>query len=434
MRRTSDTRPVAHSSYTVLSQCGSLGRALLCLADVAALAAVGLALRAGAPAIAIAAATWLISAVTFGLCDRRWWPRPRLLPVIAAKTWAGSSVLCLLALAILPSSTAPTRMLALPLASAVVAIALRAAWHAGALRRRKPVVVVDAVGEARLQRWLAYYWPEWEIVSILDGSDPSAVERLAGARRAQVAYYLNGQAPPVGSGRLAPLPLDDLLERASGRVRVDCAGEVQPHWSRANGATKRAVDVCVAAAGLAVLSPLMAALAALIKLESRGPAIYRQRRLGLGCRPFQMLKFRSMVDQAEQETGPVWAQDDDPRCTPLGRILRPLHLDELPQLVNVLRGEMSLIGPRPERPELSEDLLQTMPAYRARLAVKPGITGWAQVNQGYDRGMDDVRRKLEYDLFYVRRGGLLFDAVILLRTIDAVIFGKPQRPAQHELP
>jgi lipopolysaccharide/colanic/teichoic acid biosynthesis glycosyltransferase len=418
----------------VLSKCGSLGRALLCLADVTALAAVGIALRAGLPAIAIAAATWPVSAVAFGLCDRRWWPRPHLLPLVAAKTWAGSSLLCLLALAILPSSIVPARTLALPLAGAVVAITLRALWRATAVRRRQPVLVVDAVGEARLKRWLAHYWPEWDIVGILDGSDPSAVKRLADARRAQVAYYLNGQQPPLGPGPLAPLPLDDLLEWTSGRVRVDCADEVKPRWARVDAATKRAVDICVAAVGLAVLSPLMTALAALIKLESRGPALYRQRRLGLGCRPFQMLKFRSMVDQAEQETGPVWAQDDDPRCTPLGRILRPLHLDELPQLVNVLRGEMSLIGPRPERPELSEDLLQTMPAYRGRLTVKPGITGWAQVNQGYDREMDDVRRKLEYDLFYVKRGGLLFDAAILLRTVDAVIFGKPRRAAQHELP
>jgi len=309
-------------------------------------------------------------------------------------------------------------------------------WRAVAVRRRKPVVVVDAVGEERLAAWLAYYWPEWEIVDLVDARDPAArpVRRLRLAQRGgTVAYYVNGQAVPFREDVRA-LPLDDLLERVSGRVLLEHGDSVTPPRQRAGAVLKRLTDMCVAAGGLVALAPLMAVLAALIKLESKGPVIYRQRRLGRGRRPFEMLKFRSMVDQAEQATGPVWARPNDPRCTPLGRLMRPLHLDELPQLVNVLRGEMSLVGPRPERPELAEDLLSSIPAYHRRLAVKPGVTGWAQINHGYDRGVDDVRRKLEYDLFYVKRLGPLFDAAILLRTADAVIFGKSRGRAQPWLP
>jgi lipopolysaccharide/colanic/teichoic acid biosynthesis glycosyltransferase len=417
MRRIRDSRPL-----------------WFCLADAAAVIVIGAALRVGIPAVAVAAAVWLIAAETFGLCDRRWWSVPRVLPFAALKTAAAAFVVCYLVVLLSPSLAFPPGMLVLPPAACACGLIVRAGWRAVAVRARKPVVVVDAADEPRLKTWLAYYWPEWRILEVLDGCDPSAAERCAAACSHEVACYVNGQAPPGAWGPVTPLSLDDLLERVSGRVLLDHADTVVPRWSRAGAAVKRLTDVCVAGAGLAALSPLMAILAALVKLDSRGPAIYHQQRLGLDCRPFQMLKFRSMVDQAEEDTGPVWAQANDPRCTRIGRVLRPLHLDELPQFVNVLRGEMSLVGPRPERPELVKDLLEAMPAYRKRLSVRPGITGWAQINQGYDQRMDDVYRKLEYDLYYIKRGSPLFDAAVLLRTIDAVIFGKPRRPAQRDLP
>jgi lipopolysaccharide/colanic/teichoic acid biosynthesis glycosyltransferase len=417
MRRTRDSRPF-----------------VFCLADVAALTALGAIAQVAAPAVAVAVVAWLIAAEIFGLCDRRWWSVPRLLPVAALKTAAASFVVCWLVVLASPSLDFPPAMLMLPAGALVVGLIARGGWRAAAVRRRKPVVVIDAAGESRLRTWLAYYWPDWRILDVLDGRDPGAAERYAAACGHEVACYVNGQAPPGACGGVTPLSLDDLLERVSGRVPVTHADTVVPRWSRTGAAVKRLTDVTIAGAGLAALSPLMAILAVLVKLDSRGPAVYRQQRLGLDCRPFQMLKFRSMVDQAEEDTGPVWAQANDPRCTRVGRMLRPLHLDELPQLVNVLRGEMSLVGPRPERPELAQDLLNTMPVYRKRLAVRPGITGWAQINQGYDQQMDDVYRKLEYDLYYIKRGSPLFDVAVLLRTIDAVIFGKPRRPAQRDLP
>jgi len=406
---------------------------VLCVTETAAIAAVGAAVGAGLLATAVAAAAWIVAAIIFGLSDRRWWARPRSLYRAAAKTWATASLASWLAAFLSPLAVTPKAMLLLPLAGLAVAVAMRTIWRAVAVHRRRPVLVVDVAGEDRLAAWLAYYWPEWEIVGLVDGRDAAAAAREAAGRGAAVAYYLNGQGAPSPGG-LEALPLDDLLQRVSGRVFLEHTDGVRSRCSGARVALKRVMDLCVAAGGLALLAPLMALLAALIKLESQGPAIYRQRRLGRGLRPFEMLKFRSMINEAEQETGPVWAQANDPRCTVVGRVLRPLHLDELPQLVNVVRGEMSLVGPRPERPELADELLRTMPVYRKRLEVRPGITGWAQINQGYDREMDDVRRKLEYDLYYVKHCGPLFDTAILLRTIDAVIFGKPRRPARPDLP
>ncbi|UCH33376.1 MAG: sugar transferase [Armatimonadota bacterium] len=417
MRHSSESRPI-----------------LFCWADAVAVAAAGALLGTGALGIGIAAAAWLVSAVAFRLCDHRWWSDPSGLVPAAAKTWMASSVLCLAAAAWLPALITPLRLLALPLAALVFGLALRGGWRWAAARRHKPIVIADAVGEERLAVWVRHYWPEWRIAAVVDGRDASAVERAAVTHGADVACYLNGQASPESWGRLNPLSLDDLLECVTGRVLLDHADAVAPPASRVNTALKRMLDLCVGCAGLVVALPLMAVLVALIKLESRGPAIYRQERLGLDGRPFQMLKFRSMIEEAEEETGPVWARDDDPRCTKLGRFIRPLHFDELPQLFNVLRGNMSLVGPRPERPELARDFLESLPAYDKRHAVKPGITGWAQVNQGYDREMDDVRNKIQYDLYYVKRAGPLFDAAIILRTMDAVLFGKPPRPAEPGRP
>ena len=183
-------------------------------------------------------------------------------------------------------------------------------------------------------------------------------------------------------------------------------------WNRL---LKRIFDVTVGAAALLVVSPLMLAIAAGIKLTSRGPALYRQERMGLDGRRFFMLKFRSMVPDAEATTGPQWAVPDDPRRTRFGAWLRRVSLDELPQLFNVLRGEMSLVGPRPERPSFVEDFRRRVPRYMLRHKVKAGITGWAQIN-GW-RGNTSIEKRIEYDLYYIERWSIGFDVKILLQTL-----------------
>jgi lipopolysaccharide/colanic/teichoic acid biosynthesis glycosyltransferase len=173
----------------------------------------------------------------------------------------------------------------------------------------------------------------------------------------------------------------------------------------------------VAALLLAIpAAPLVALIALVVKLTSRGPAFYTQARVGQNGRPFTIIKVRTMVDKCESLTGPRWSMPGDPRVTRLGWFLRATHLDELPQLLNVLRGEMSLIGPRPERPEFVPELERELPAYRQRLLIKPGVTGLAQVQQGSDTDLDSVRRKLAYDLYYVEHQGVWLDVRLLLAT------------------
>ncbi len=178
---------------------------------------------------------------------------------------------------------------------------------------------------------------------------------------------------------------------------------------------KRGMDVVFGTLALALLSPLMLILAALVKLSSPGPVLYRQPRAGLGGRNFHMYKFRSMRADAERDTGPVWAAADDDRCTPIGRLMRRHSLDELPQLFNVLAGDMSLVGPRPERGVFVEKFQQQLPSYAQRHQVKAGMTGWAQVN-GW-RGNTSLRRRLEYDLYYITHWSLWLDLKILWLTI-----------------
>ncbi len=183
---------------------------------------------------------------------------------------------------------------------------------------------------------------------------------------------------------------------------------------------KRAIDVAVAAAALAVLLVPFAAIAALVRWTSPGPVLYRQERMGLDRRPFLVLKFRSMYDDAERETGPVWARANDPRRTPVGRILRRFSLDELPQLWNVLRGDMSLVGPRPERPFFVEQFRDRVPKYMLRHKVKSGLTGWAQVN-GW-RGDTSIEKRIEHDLYYIEHWSVSLDFKILWLTLVRVLF------------
>jgi lipopolysaccharide/colanic/teichoic acid biosynthesis glycosyltransferase len=178
---------------------------------------------------------------------------------------------------------------------------------------------------------------------------------------------------------------------------------------------KYSLDVCLALVLLVFLSPLILLSLIIVRLTSKGSAIYTQERLGLGGKPFTILKIRSMYRESEVD-GPRWSLPGDPRVTPFGRFLRWSHLDELPQLINVIRGEMSLIGPRPERPEIIAELERSMPEYRQRLLVRPGLTGLSQVLQPPDTDLGSVRRKLNYDLYYVEHVSFWFDVRIWIAT------------------
>ena len=187
------------------------------------------------------------------------------------------------------------------------------------------------------------------------------------------------------------------------------------------GAVRRARDVAGSVLLLALTLPLLLLAAGLIKLDSRGPGPYRQERLGLHGRIFSLLKLRTMRIDAEAD-GPRWATERDPRVTRSGAFMRASRIDELPQLINVLRGEMSLVGPRPERPYFVRQLVRIIPQYEERMLVLPGLTGWAQVNYPYGASVDDAQAKLAYDLYYLRNQSLLLDLHVLVATVRVVLF------------
>ncbi|HVS10046.1 MAG TPA: TIGR03013 family XrtA/PEP-CTERM system glycosyltransferase [Planctomycetota bacterium] len=230
--------------------------------------------------------------------------------------------------------------------------------------------------------------------------------------------------------RLHGIPVKEreaLYEQITGRIAVE---SLRPSYLIFNDGfsrsprteiIKRAVDMTLAAAGLAITLPAMLAVAIAVRLDSRGPVLFAQERVGRDGLPFTLYKFRSMKSDAEEATGPVWASADDPRITRVGRFLRRIRLDELPQLFNVLAGHMSLVGPRPERPVFVEDLARQIPYYHQRHIVKPGLTGWAQINYPYGNTVEDALQKLQYDLFYIKNQSLLFDLSIVFTTIKTVV-------------
>jgi exopolysaccharide biosynthesis polyprenyl glycosylphosphotransferase len=186
---------------------------------------------------------------------------------------------------------------------------------------------------------------------------------------------------------------------------------------------KRTFDILFSLVVLVLFLPIWLLVAMAIKLTSSGPVLFKQRRIGKRAKEFMLYKYRSMIEDAEKDTGPVWAEKNDQRVTKVGRILRRTRLDEIPQLINVFKGEMSLVGPRPERPYFVGQLMQEIPLYSRRLNVKPGITGWAQTRHTYDVCLDDVREKVKYDLYYIENMSLTLDLKILARTILVTLTG-----------
>jgi sugar transferase (PEP-CTERM system associated) len=222
-------------------------------------------------------------------------------------------------------------------------------------------------------------------------------------------------------------------ERLTGKIILE---GLNPGWlifsegfsrQRLTLTIKRIGDITTAAIGLAIAGPIMLLLAIIIKLDSKGPAFYRQKRVGEGQQSFTLLKLRSMRTDAEAHDSPVWAVQDDPRTTRIGRIIRKLRLDELPQMVNVLKGEMSFVGPRPERPEFVTTLAHKVPYYNLRHSVKPGITGWAQIRYPYGASVEDAVEKMHYDLYYIKNLSLGFDLLILFETVRIMLLGKGAR-------
>ncbi len=222
-------------------------------------------------------------------------------------------------------------------------------------------------------------------------------------------------------------------EKLTGKIVVQ---NLRPSWlvfsegfnrNRVTQFVKRLLDLTLSVLFLALGWPLFLILALAIKLDSRGPVFFRQERIGEQERLFTLLKFRTMIDDAEAHTGPVWTVNGDPRITRVGRWLRMTRLDEFPQILNVLKGEMSFIGPRPERPHFVAELQEKIPYYAQRHVIKPGITGWAQVRYRYGATIEDAEEKLQYDLYYVKNMSIFLDMLILLSSIQVVLFGKGAR-------
>lgn len=246
--------------------------------------------------------------------------------------------------------------------------------------------------------------------------------------------------------RRGKLPIKDLLdfktrgvaieeattfyERVAGKIPIE---NLKPSWMVFNSGfgvskrmlfEKRILSLLVSGVMLLLFSPVILLLMLFIKLDSKGQVFYKQERVGQDGRNFTLIKFRSMFENAETGTGPVWAKDGDSRITRVGRFMRRTRLDELPQLWNVLRGDMSLVGPRPERPHFVQQLVEKIPFYPLRHVIKPGVTGWAQINYGYANSLDHTVEKLQYDLFYIKNMSWVLDALIILETIKTVLVRK----------
>jgi sugar transferase (PEP-CTERM system associated) len=231
--------------------------------------------------------------------------------------------------------------------------------------------------------------------------------------------------------RIRGIPILDLAgfyERAKSEVPID---SLKASWlvyghgfvqGRARRIAKRTFDIVSSSFLLLLASPVMLLTMLAIKLDSPGPVIYRQERVGLGGRGFMCLKFRSMGTDAEKDGKAVWASKNDSRVTRVGAFIRKTRIDELPQLISVLRGEMSMVGPRPERPSFVKELKEVIPFYDVRHSIKPGVTGWAQVRYSYGASVDDARKKHQYDLYYVKNNSLLLDLLVLIETVSVVLF------------
>jgi sugar transferase (PEP-CTERM system associated) len=314
----------------------------------------------------------------------------------------------------------------------------------GGERFKRRVMVLGTGSRAkRIEALAARTGAGFAVVGVVDMND-------SGGLPAQALRLGAGELVLALEERRNALPLGDLLkikttgvqvhdfssfiERETGRVDLD---SLNPSWlifsdgfsagRRLSTIAKRLFDVVASGLLLVLTLPLVALTALAVKIESVGPAFFRQRRVGLYGQPFDVIKLRSMREDAEVGGKAVWAQKDDPRVTRVGRIIRKLRIDELPQAWSVLKGDMSFVGPRPERPQFVADLEARLPYYAERHVVKPGITGWAQINYPYGASVEDAREKLEFDLYYAKNYSPFLDLLILLQTARVVIWPEGAR-------
>jgi exopolysaccharide biosynthesis polyprenyl glycosylphosphotransferase len=345
------------------------------------------------------------------------------------------------------------------IAGSALTIVTLMAWRFAfrVLLRRMPSESVLFLGDSPLVQEIASHLeahPEKGLTSLgfLDDSTSPGGKRLGAiSDLREVVDRLHPKRIVVGlRERRSNLPVTQLLELRLSGIRIEdvlstyemaferiSTHELRPSQlifssselgpNRTGVRLQSAYSMTIAAVAAAAAAPVMLLVAALVKLTSPGPALFRQQRVGKNNRIFTLYKFRSMVRDAEAQSGAVWAARNDPRVTPVGRWLRRLRLDELPQLFNVLKGDMSIVGPRPERPEFVAELEKCIPYYRQRHCIKPGITGWAQIKHKYSDTLEDTIVKLEYDLYYIKNLAPALDAVIMFHTAKVMLLSRGAR-------
>ena len=400
----------------------------------------------------VLAGTWLASAFAFECYDLRVASRTRS-SLIAIFGAIGITLLSVLALSAADvADLRPFGTISAVGVWAIMSLGLLGAVRSGYVSlltrpelRRRVAVVGDAASAQDVVRLLkAEAAAEYEVVRVMTAegapmADASVVDELVSSVRAQRIQEVILASGDTDDRHLALALIElyesgvevrhsaDVYEELTGRVAVERLGNQwitllprRPGGGRLYEAVRRGLDIVIAAALLVPAAPILGLLAVLVRIDSPGPVVFRQQRVGRLGRPFTVLKLRTMVADAETD-GPVWARRTDPRRTRLGRFMRPTRLDEIPQLWNVLVGEMTLIGPRPERPEFVQMLSREIPHYRARHLVRPGLSGWAQVKFQYAGSVEDSRLKLHYDLYYVKHRAPLLDLVIAMKTIAVLL-------------
>jgi sugar transferase (PEP-CTERM system associated) len=299
--------------------------------------------------------------------------------------------------------------------------------------------VIGFVGESAGQLNLSYgnptrvSLPVYQPSSLMDLFQEKKVNRIL---LAGVEGYYDTLGRELVTLRTRGIAIEDchsFYERLVSKIAI---ADLSPEWivrckgfrrDRVIMFTKRVIDLVVSAAGLVATAPITVLTAVAIKLESPGPVLYRQERIGQNDEPFTIYKFRSMSQSAEDNVGPVWATQDDPRVTRVGKIIRKLRIDEIPQMINVLKGDMSLVGPRPERSFFVRTLTKRIPYYSLRHSIKPGITGWAQISYPYGDSEEDAIEKLQYDLYYMKNMSPLFDLQIMFESLKVILLGRGAR-------
>lgn len=358
---------------------------------------------------------------------------------------------------LIPSNTSHRDLLTLVAMAAVAAVMVHRVYaaHSSAQARMRSRILIFGTGPAAraVGNTLRASDPHAQIVGYYAGpneeqhevSPGDIINDGANLTEAALRHNVDEIVVALSERRGGSMPLRQLLDcKLSGVRVVDIATHFEKTLAQINikhvnagwlvfgdgfsqgmlrAAIKRVCDIVFAALILAVSWPIMLVTALAIRFESRGPVLYRQERVGLNGVPFKVIKFRSMRTDAEKDGKPRWATKNDDRVTRVGRFIRKVRIDELPQLFNVLKGEMSLVGPRPERPFFVDQLTRDIPFYAVRHCVKPGVTGWAQVRYQYGSSVDDAINKLQYDLYYVKNHTLFLDTVVLFETVRVVLTG-----------